>query len=102
MYYIIGAFFVSLFMSSIILPNILFISCKKGLFDKPDARKIHTTPVPRLGGLSFFPVILIVTVGTEIIRSLQEKRAVNYARKFGTHSFRRIFVWVVRSFIWLE
>lgn len=72
MYYIIGAFFVSLFMSSIILPNILFISCKKGLFDKPDARKIHTTPTPRLGGLSFFPVILIVTVGTEIIRSLQE------------------------------
>ena len=32
------------------------ISHKKRLYDVPDARKVHTMPVPRLGGLSFFPV----------------------------------------------
>lgn len=35
------------------------ISHKKRLYDVPDARKVHTMPVPRLGGLSFFPVILM-------------------------------------------
>lgn len=35
------------------------ISHKKRLYDIPDTRKVHTTPVPRLGGLSFFPVILM-------------------------------------------
>mgnify|MGYP007000011087 CR=1 FL=1 len=30
------------------------ISHKKRLYDVPDSRKVHTTPVPRLGGLSFF------------------------------------------------
>lgn len=43
----------------ILIPNILFISYKKKLFDEPDARKVHKHPVPRLGGLSFFPAILI-------------------------------------------
>lgn len=49
----------SLLLGSLIVPKILLISYKKRLFDEPDARKVHTTPVPRLGGLSFFPVILI-------------------------------------------
>ena len=35
------------------------MSHKKRLYDVPDARKVHTMPVPRLGGLSFFPVILM-------------------------------------------
>ena len=46
-------------LGMIIIPNILLISYKKQLFDIPDGRKVHKTPVPRLGGLSFFPVILI-------------------------------------------
>ena len=43
----------------VIIPRILVISHKKRLYDVPDARKVHTMPVPRLGGLSFFPVILM-------------------------------------------
>ena len=50
-------FAVSLGMA--IIPRILVISHKKRLYDVPDARKVHTMPVPRLGGLSFFPVILM-------------------------------------------
>lgn len=49
----------ALLLGSLIVPKILLISYKKRLFDEPDARKVHTTPIPRLGGLSFFPVILI-------------------------------------------
>ena len=52
-------FLLSVFLTSIIIPRILFISYKKRLFDIPDERKVHKIPVPRLGGLSFFPVILV-------------------------------------------
>ena len=46
-------------LGMVIIPRILVISHKKRLYDVPDSRKVHTTPVPRLGGLSFFPVILM-------------------------------------------
>lgn len=49
----------ALVLGMLIVPKILLISYKKRLFDVPDSRKVHTTPVPRLGGLSFFPAILI-------------------------------------------
>lgn len=51
---------ISVIAGSIILPNILVISYRKKLYDVPDERKIHTTPVPRLGGVCFFPVIVFV------------------------------------------
>lgn len=54
-----GAFILSVALATVIIPYILFISYKKRLFDIPDIRKVHKIPVPRLGGLSFLPVILI-------------------------------------------
>lgn len=57
--YLLGVFLLSVLLATIIIPRILFISYKKRLFDVPDNRKVHKTPVPRLGGLSFLPVILI-------------------------------------------
>ena len=48
------------FMGRRIIPNILVISLRKRLFDMPDERKVHKRPIPRLGGVTFFPVILFV------------------------------------------
>lgn len=52
------AFFVSLFLAGIIIPQILLIAFRKKLFDDIDERKIHKGVVPRLGGIAFFPSIL--------------------------------------------
>ena len=41
------------------IPRIFLISYKKKLFDVPDARKVHKTPIPQLSGLSFFPATRI-------------------------------------------
>lgn len=57
--YIGGIFLLSVLLATIVIPRIIFISYKKRLFDVPDSRKVHKTPVPRLGGLAFLPVILI-------------------------------------------
>ena len=57
--FLLFGFFLSILFGMVIIPRILVISHKKRLYDIPDFRKVHTTPVPRLGGLSFFPVILM-------------------------------------------
>ena len=55
---IFSAFCVSVVLSRIIIPRILVVAFRKRLFDVPDARKVHTGVVPRLGGISFMPTIL--------------------------------------------
>lgn len=57
--FLLTSWLLALVLGMAIVPKILLISYKKRLFDIPDERKVHTIPVPRLGGLSFFPVILI-------------------------------------------
>ena len=58
LYIIIAAFVCAVLLGRIIIPNILIISLRKRLFDEPSERKVHRRPVPRLGGVTFFPVIL--------------------------------------------
>lgn len=48
------------YMGHRIIPRILVISFRKRLFDVPDARKVHKHPIPRLGGVTFFPALLSV------------------------------------------
>ena len=51
---------IAAYMGRRIIPKILVISMRRRLFDVPDERKVHKRPVPRLGGVTFFPVILFV------------------------------------------
>ena len=51
---------IAAYMGRRIIPKILIISLRKRLFDVPNERKVHKRPVPRLGGVTFFPVILFV------------------------------------------
>ncbi len=57
--FLIAGFMVSALSGMVLISNILSISYKKRLFDMPDTRKVHTVPVPRLGGFSFLPVSLV-------------------------------------------
>ena len=58
--FIVAGFILSALMGRLIIPRILVISLRKRLFDIPDFRKIHQHPISRLGGLTFFPVIMLV------------------------------------------
>ena len=46
-------------ISAAVLPRISLVSFRCRLFDQVDSRKIHTDPIPRLGGIAFFPCILV-------------------------------------------
>ena len=56
---LLGATLLGGFMSYVIIPRISLISFRKRLFDSVDPRKVHHGYVPRLGGVAFFPSILI-------------------------------------------
>ena len=49
----------SMVLGALLMPRVLVISYKKKLFDIPDGRKVHTAPIPRLGGVTFFPITII-------------------------------------------
>ena len=54
-----ASFLIALLLGFVMIPNILLVSYRKRLFDLPDPRKVHSCPVPRLGGISFLPAIVI-------------------------------------------
>lgn len=57
-------------ITGVLIPQILLIAFRKKLFDEPDARKIHTLPIPRLGGIAFLPAIVftvLLTMGIGLV-----------------------------------
>lgn len=63
------AFIFVVLLTGVLIPQILLIAFRKNLFDNPDERKIHTTPIPRLGGIAFFPAILFtITIAFGLFR----------------------------------
>ena len=53
-------FILAVVVGAAIIRMLLSVAYKNKLFDIPDERKVHTTPVPRLGGMSFVPTLMIV------------------------------------------
>jgi UDP-N-acetylmuramyl pentapeptide phosphotransferase/UDP-N-acetylglucosamine-1-phosphate transferase len=51
-------FAISAAIGFIIVPRIVIISRRKGLFDFVNERKVHSQQIPRLGGVSFLPALL--------------------------------------------
>ena len=64
---------ISVILGMLFVPRVLLISRKKNLYDLPDARKVHKNPVPRLGGITFFPVLMMsfcLTIGVWALMNL--------------------------------
>ncbi|MDE5552783.1 MAG: undecaprenyl/decaprenyl-phosphate alpha-N-acetylglucosaminyl 1-phosphate transferase [Muribaculaceae bacterium] len=66
-------------LTGFLIPQILLIAFKKKLFDEPDERKIHTLPIPRLGGIAFMPVILftiMLSIGIGLLYNYEWLRSI--------------------------
>jgi len=57
--YLLGAFFLSMICGLIFTPLILDFCKRKKLYDLPSERKVHKNAIPRLGGISFLPSMMI-------------------------------------------
>lgn len=71
--WVIGAFAAAGILSFALTPVVKNLACKVGAIDVPkDARRMHSTPIPRLGGLAIFLGFLFaVLLFAEIDRTLQ-------------------------------
>lgn len=56
------AFIMSAACGFIFIPQILRFCKKKKLYDIPNERKVHKNAIPRLGGISFMPSMVIATL----------------------------------------
>lgn len=57
--YLLGAFILSMVCGAIFTPVILDYCKRKNIYDIPNERKIHHNKIPRLGGISFFPSMVL-------------------------------------------
>ena len=53
------AFFVALAVALFVTPLVIKLAFKTGALDKPDARKVHKKPIPRIGGLGIYTAFMI-------------------------------------------
>lgn len=61
------AFIVSLTISWLLVPHVRNWAIRFGAMDKPDARKVHKNPIPRMGGLAiYFGFICAVLFSTRL------------------------------------
>lgn len=74
--FVFGTFLTSLVFGLIVIPLIVDFCKRRKLFDLPDARKRHKTLVPRLGGISFLPcMVLSFFLATLALRLFSEGNA---------------------------
>ena len=54
--------FIGFTIAFVAMPRVIRISLEKKLFDVPDFRKLHQTPIPSLGGISIFGGFIIASL----------------------------------------
>jgi len=57
--YLLGSFILSTLCGFVFTPVILDFCKRKKLYDIPNDRKVHKNAIPRMGGISFFPCMLV-------------------------------------------
>lgn len=65
-------FIVAMFVTMLLVPPLMRIAVKAGVVDMPDPRKVHSLPIPRIGGLamitgSVLPLVLWATWTPQVV-----------------------------------
>ena len=64
-----------------LVPMVISFSKKEGLVDMPNARKIHTHPISRIGGVAIWNANVLVPCVYELL-SVRKSSFGNFARRF--------------------
>ena len=67
------SFLLSMVCGYAFIPAIIRFCKKKGLYDLPSNRKVHKNAIPRLGGLSFLPSMLLASLIVMVIYNVQNE-----------------------------
>ena len=58
------AFSVALAVAYFVTPRVKDLAIKVGALDAPDARKVHTKPIPRMGGLAIYAAFVLAVLAS--------------------------------------
>ena len=58
------AFIIALVVAYILTPRVISLANKTGALDAPDARKVHSKPIPRIGGLAIYFAFIVAAFFT--------------------------------------
>lgn len=72
---IIDAFFISIFISYLLIPFMKVLAIKSGYLDHPQDNKVHAHATPLLGGVAIFAAFLIALLTKEPVVSLAPVRS---------------------------
>lgn len=53
------AFMIALGVALIVTPGVIAFARRTGALDKPDARKVHARPIPRIGGIGIYAAFMV-------------------------------------------
>ena len=56
------AFIVAVAVALVVTPGVIRLAAATGAMDKPDKRKVHTKPIPRIGGLGIYLAFLVSVI----------------------------------------
>lgn len=104
-----SSFLVAMFAAIIMIPPLTYAYQKLGIFDMPSPRKVHKTPVPRVGGIaiviaSVIPVLVWMSINLRLLGILlgmtmlfvlgifDDVKNLNYKTKFLFQTIAIVFV----------
>ena len=65
------AFILAVGVALFITPVVIGIAKRTGALDKPDPRKVHKKPIPRIGGLAIFSAFVIATIAAVFFSDIE-------------------------------
>ena len=65
------AFLIAIIVSIIVTPAVIRFAAATGAMDKPDARKVHKKPIPRIGGLGIYAAFMVSIIITAIMTDIE-------------------------------
>ena len=65
------AFILAVGVALFITPVVIGLAKKTGALDKPDPRKVHKKPIPRIGGLAIFSAFVIATIAAVFFSDIE-------------------------------
>ena len=64
------AFILAVGVALFATPLVMLLASKTGALDKPDSRKVHKKPIPRIGGLSIYTAFIVSMITVMILADL--------------------------------
>ena len=66
-----ATFLIAIIISVILTPGVIRLAAATGAMDKPDPRKVHKKPIPRIGGIGIYVAFMAAVIFMAIFTDLQ-------------------------------